>query len=133
MIARMEERTGGNHRQLNPAPSVYPKAPKSLGLAPTDSNDLNLPLPPKDWPHAPVHRLTENGVYMVTGATIHKRFLFTSAEKRSLLEGLLLSLSKQHHWKLEAWAVFRSLVRTNCFPGANQDRLWNENRPRRCL
>jgi putative transposase len=60
----------------------------------------------KDWPHAPVHRLDSHGVYMVTGATLHKARLFSTDEKLSLLEDSLLMLAKQHHWHLQAWAVF---------------------------
>ena len=64
-------------------------------------------MPPiKDWPHAPVHRLGSNGIYMVTGATLHKQHLFTATEQLGLLESELLSLAKQYHWQLEAWAVF---------------------------
>ena len=63
-------------------------------------------VPVKDWPHAPVHRIGSSGVYMVTGATLYKNHLFTTEEKLSLLENSLLSLSKQYHWQLEAWAVF---------------------------
>ena len=60
----------------------------------------------KDWPHAPVHRLTSEGVYMVTAATLHKKRLFNSSALLSLLENRLLSLAKKYHWRLEAWAVF---------------------------
>jgi putative transposase len=42
----------------------------------------------------------------VTGATLHKGRLFSTDEKLSLLESDLLTLAKQHHWHLEAWAVF---------------------------
>lgn len=62
--------------------------------------------PTKDWPHAPVHRLDTCGVYMVTGATLHKAHLFSDDEKLSLLEHDLLTLAKKYHWQLEAWAVF---------------------------
>jgi putative transposase len=62
--------------------------------------------PTKDWPHAPVHRLGSCGVFMVTGATLHKDRLFSTDEKLSLLEDHLLMLAKQYHWQLEAWAVF---------------------------
>ncbi len=60
----------------------------------------------KDWPHAPVHRLTSSGVYMVTAATLYKKHLFTGPEKLGLLEGRLLNVAKKHHWHLEAWAAF---------------------------
>jgi putative transposase len=60
----------------------------------------------KDWPHAPLHRFNPNGIFMVTGATLYKRHLFTTDEKLSLLESEVLSLAKQYFWQLEAWAVF---------------------------
>ncbi len=60
----------------------------------------------KDWPHAPVHRITEYGVYMVTASTLYRRRLFNTPEALDLLESLLLTLTKQAGWRLEAWAVF---------------------------
>jgi putative transposase len=60
----------------------------------------------KDWPHAPVHRLDSAGIYMVTGATLHKKHLFQTSEQLSLLEDNLLTLAKHYQWQLEAWAVF---------------------------
>ncbi len=62
--------------------------------------------PAKDWPHAPIHRIDSDGIYMVTGATLRNVHLFNTAEKLSLLESDLLSLAKQYQWHLEAWAVF---------------------------
>src|SRR5882762_5507158 len=60
----------------------------------------------KDWPHSPLHRIGEAGVYMVTAATLDKCHLFDSPDKLTLLENLLLSLAKKYSWQLEAWAVF---------------------------
>jgi putative transposase len=60
----------------------------------------------KDWPHAPIHRLGSHGVFMVTGATLYKKHLFKGEERLNLLEGDLLSLSKQYGWQLEAWSAF---------------------------
>ena len=60
----------------------------------------------KDWPHAPVHRMNSDGIYMVTAATLNKKHLFGSSENLTLLEHDLLSLAKQYRWHLEAWAVF---------------------------
>jgi putative transposase len=62
--------------------------------------------PTKDWPHAPLHRLDRDGIYMVTGGTLNKQHLFNTDQKLSLLESDLLSLAKQYLWQLEAWAVF---------------------------
>ncbi len=64
-------------------------------------------MPPlKDWPHAPIHRISSDGIYMVTGATLHKDCLFPTDEKLGMLEHDLLTLAKQYEWQLEAWAVF---------------------------
>lgn len=60
----------------------------------------------KDWPHAPIHRLGSDGVYMITGATLYKRKLFSTPEKLTLLEGEILALAKLYAWQLEAWSVF---------------------------
>ena len=68
--------------------------------------DLKSQLPSKDWPHAPVHRLTDNAVYFVTAVTLHKQHYFETPGKRSLLERLLLASAKEYSWQLEAWAVF---------------------------
>ena len=62
--------------------------------------------PVKDWPHALIHRLDSAGIYIVTGATLHKQHLYTGPERLTLLEDELLTLSKQCDWQLEAWAVF---------------------------
>jgi putative transposase len=58
------------------------------------------------WPHAPVHKLSEHGVYLVTAATLHKQLLFAGPERLSLLETRLLELASDYHWQVEAWAVF---------------------------
>ncbi len=60
----------------------------------------------KDWPHAPVHRLDSDGIYIVTAGTLYKEHLFADSTKLTLLEHHLLSLAKQFQWQLEAWAVF---------------------------
>ena len=60
----------------------------------------------KDWPHAPVHRLSQSGVYMVTAGTLYKEHFFREDERLTLLETSLLTLAKKYEWQLEAWAVF---------------------------
>jgi putative transposase len=62
--------------------------------------------PIKDWPHAPIHRISSEGIYLVTAGTLHKKHLFCADEKLSLLEHELITLAKQHKWQLEAWAIF---------------------------
>jgi len=73
---------------------------------------------PKDWPHAPVHRLDSRGIYIVTAATLHKKDLFSDKQKLTLLESSLLSLAKQYSWQLQAWAVFSNHYH---FVGRNND------------
>jgi putative transposase len=76
---------------LTPEPIPHPASlPASLG---------------KDWPHAPLHRLSPHGNYLVTSGTYRKVKLFDTPEKLSLLEDQLLSLARQYGWQLEAWAV----------------------------
>jgi putative transposase len=60
----------------------------------------------KDWPHAPLHRLVENGTYMVTTGTHNRAHVFHDAARLTLLEDSLLRLASEYGWNLEAWAVF---------------------------
>jgi len=63
-------------------------------------------VPTKAWPHAPIHRLGSDGVYMITGATLYKKLLFSTSERLTALENTMLTLAKLYNWQLEAWAVF---------------------------
>jgi putative transposase len=87
-------------------PDAEPPPPETFSLPSVRLVDLKSQLPPKDWPHAPVHRLADSAVYFVTASTLHKTHLFNSPQKRDLLERLLLSFAKEYGWQLEAWAVF---------------------------
>ena len=71
-----------------------PLPPRSFQVPKLPLADLKSQVPPKDWPHAPVHRLADHAVYCVTAATLHKRPLFQAPAQRDLLEGRLLSLAK---------------------------------------
>ena len=90
---------------MNPD-SNSPAISDTFSLPPVRSVDLKSQLPPKDWPHAPVHRLAENGVYFVTASTLHRQPFFNTPQKRDLLERHLLAFAKEYGWQLEAWAVF---------------------------
>jgi putative transposase len=59
-----------------------------------------------DWPHAPVHRLDSDGIYIVTAGTFNKAHLFNAGNKLTLLERSLLTLAKHYQSQLEAWALF---------------------------
>jgi len=60
----------------------------------------------RDWPHAPIHRLSGKGTFMVTAATLHKNHYFNSVERLDFLMDSLLQKAKQYQWQIEAWAVF---------------------------
>ena len=60
------------------------------------------------WPHAPTHRLTETGIYMVTAGTYRKQPLFRDAPRLRMLHDALLTVAANHGWRLEAWAVFQN-------------------------
>ncbi len=64
-------------------------------------------MPTKDWPHAPVHRFDSDGIYLVTGATLQKRLLFSNPAKLSLLENELLVLAKRYRWQLAGMGGIR--------------------------
>ena len=59
-----------------------------------------------DWPHSPVHRLTQAGAYMITCGTYLKRYHFRGARRLSFLCDALLQLAAEYDWILQAWAVF---------------------------
>ena len=77
----------------------------------------------KDWPHAPIHRLGSDGVFMITGATLHKQLFFSTAAKLTLLEDEILTLAKKYCWQLEAWAVFMNHYHLIARGGVDAKRL----------
>ncbi|MGD9417295.1 MAG: transposase [Verrucomicrobiota bacterium JB025] len=58
------------------------------------------------WPHAPPHRLSLNGTYMVTAGTYLKVDYFAGKCRLEVLHRGLLSVAHEFGWRLEAWAVF---------------------------
>ena len=58
-----------------------------------------------DWPHAPVHRLDEQGTYFVTGGTYRKERFFRTPERLTLVQDALHELVAEFGWQLQAWAV----------------------------
>jgi len=59
-----------------------------------------------DWPHSPIHRLDETGVFMVTSGTYQKMPFFHSEDRLTLLANSLIELCKKCSLGLQAWAVF---------------------------
>jgi REP element-mobilizing transposase RayT len=58
-----------------------------------------------DWPHAPIHRFGDAGVYFVTGATLHKQHFFRGS-RLDALQGLLFEKADEHSIALQAWCLF---------------------------
>ncbi|HUE70934.1 MAG TPA: hypothetical protein VMP01_08590 [Pirellulaceae bacterium] len=91
---------------------ALPRAAEALrilrteSMRPVEAVQLQPTTSSRVWPHAPLHRLHENGTYMVTTGTLRRQHLFRSAERLTLLEDSLLSLAREYGWELEAWAVF---------------------------
>ena len=68
----------------------------------------------KPWPHAPIHKMSEHGVYIVTAGTLQKVRLFHDVPRLDLLEFKLLTLAEKYHWQIEAWAVFSNHYHLVC-------------------
>ena len=79
--------------------------------------------PHKAWPHAPIHRIGSDGVYMVTGATLYKRLFFSTPERLTILENEILTLAKSYYWQLESWSVFANHYHLIARGESNSERL----------
>ena len=58
-----------------------------------------------NWPHAPQHRLSEAGAYMVSCGTHNKEQLLNTPNKMNLVQGQLFSCATEFGWDLQAWAI----------------------------
>jgi putative transposase len=63
-------------------------------------------LGPMDWPHAPLHRFNNAGIYFITGATLYKHHFYKAPAALDLLQDLLFARAKQYYCELQAWALF---------------------------
>ncbi len=97
-------------------------SPSKSDTAPTTTLSPAVRQPIKPWPHAPVHKLTEHGVYFATAGTLGKARLFAGDARLALLENHLLAKANLYHWQIEAWAVFANhyhFVARGCPESAN--------------
>jgi putative transposase len=60
----------------------------------------------RDWPHAPLHRISEHGTFFLTASTYRKEHHFRGPDRLDQLEAHLLAEALAAGWQLEAWAVF---------------------------
>jgi putative transposase len=58
------------------------------------------------WPHAPSHRLSQGGTFLVTASTYRKEHYFRGKQRLAVLERGLLTVAKSFGWQIEAWALF---------------------------
>src|SRR5262245_22646692 len=73
---------------------------------------MSMPESVAPWPHAPTHRLSENGTYFVTAGTYLKAHHFRTAQRLDVLQRGLLTVASKFGWELEAWGVFSNHTRT---------------------
>ena len=59
-----------------------------------------------DWPHAPVHRFSDGGIYFVTGATLYKQHFFRRPRSLDALQELLFETAREQAVSLQAWCLF---------------------------
>ncbi|MGD9782926.1 MAG: transposase [Kiritimatiellia bacterium] len=58
-----------------------------------------------NWPHAPPHRLTEAGAYMVTAGTYRKAHWLSNSARLDFFLDLLFACADESGWTLHAWAA----------------------------
>jgi len=59
-----------------------------------------------DWPHAPIHRFTTNGIFFVTGATYLKRHYYSDRYSLDAFCDMVFGLARDHSVSLQAWTMF---------------------------
>ena len=94
-----------------PLPIDLSLGAESGDKSPQSKAPFNLKRP---WPHAPVHKMSEHGVYFVTAGTLHKVHLFRDGPRLDLLEFKLLTLAEKYRWQIEAWACFSNHYHLVC-------------------
>ena len=80
-----------------------------------------MPVSKTPWPHAPLHKLTERGVYFVTVSTYTKQHHFRGPKRLGVLHRGLLKVALTFAWHLEAWAVFSNHYHFVAHSPENQD------------
>lgn len=107
-------------------PSVDPDdatATRLLNQSQVSMESAELPGNSRTWPHAPTHKLSEHGTYIVTAGTFNKQHFFRGDQRLDLLEGKVLELARQYGWHLEAWSVFSNHYHFVAHAEANAGKL----------
>ena len=58
-----------------------------------------------DWPHGPLHRLAERGIYFITAGTYQKDHYYRKVAALNEFQELLFSTAQEHRVDLHAWAL----------------------------
>jgi putative transposase len=59
-----------------------------------------------DWPHAPVHRFTNNGIFFITASTYLKRHYYRDRKSLDAFRDMFFGLAREHSISLQAWTCF---------------------------
>ena len=59
-----------------------------------------------DWPHAPLHRFGEAGIYFVTASTLYKQHFFADPPSLDTFQELLFDEAARHGCRLQSWSLF---------------------------
>ncbi|MCY2963130.1 MAG: hypothetical protein NT069_05650 [Planctomycetota bacterium] len=95
-----------------------PRETQSVGTSTGPGNAGEFP-----WPHAPTHRLSEFGTYIITGSTYNKQHHFRGFDRLEYLTKTLLTGLRDSGWHVEAWAVFSNHYHFVAHAGHNCDKL----------
>jgi len=80
-----------------------------------------------DWPHAPLHRFGEGGIYFVTGSTRLRQHFYNHAASLDALQTRLFENAKEHDCALQAWSLFSNHyhVVVSCDEGGRVKQMLN--------
>jgi REP-associated tyrosine transposase len=59
-----------------------------------------------DWPHAPVHRFTNNGIFFITASTYLKRHYYRDRQSLDGFRDMFFGLAREYSISLQAWTLF---------------------------
>ncbi len=57
------------------------------------------------WPHAPLHKLDDQGTYFVTVGTYQKQHYLNSSDRLNYFQSRLFKLAAEYGWFLQAWSI----------------------------
>jgi REP-associated tyrosine transposase len=58
-----------------------------------------------DWPHAPIHRFSDSGIYFITAGTHLKQHIFRDPHALDALQAAVFMQAEKHDCHLQAWSL----------------------------